>query len=367
MDRLSFFAMQADQQLKKKVSDLVKKKEELEEARSSDTLSPYQELEAEGALKKIQELIGQIRFHGFEEPEPEEAPKEDIQKGFDPDGDVYTMIDSAIQKGHLIGSEISLPLGTKSLADMAELELYGGLRDSVNTWFDGVSRESNIDSTVADLRMSILKWIQNERDIQRDSLQKLYDRGLEAGIRQTGVPVEKSVKKVDYMIYRDTGIGPAIDRLGNDTFKSLADIVRKHYDLEKGIPLYRTKRHIDSWLKDQRYQTRRILKTETAKCANWGMLKAWMEDPDRYHFMYKWEAITDERTKRISKMRYDNNPYSADEINFLFNHQVQKIGNEWENDTFNQRCFFSRSPISYEFKSFRFYGSEFNYQRTFPE
>ena len=373
MNLLSFHAIKADNELKKKLSELMQLKEELDASKEKGDLSLLQEIEVDGALKKINELIGLIRFQGFEEPEEFEGQKSEdnivsnLEKGFDPDGDIYTIMDSILQKGHLISPEQELPLGTKAIADIAELELYGGLRDTVNTWFDTVQTNSNPDSVLADLRLSLIKWADAEKTAQRNSLQKLYDRGLEAGIRQTGVPVEKKIKKVDYMIYRDTGIAPAIERLGNDSFQKIYGIVRKHFDIDKGIPLYRTKRNIDSWLREQRYQTRRMIKTETAKCANWGILKAWMEDPDRYHFIYNWEAVVDERTKRISKMRFSNNPYSADEINFLFNHQIQKIGNDWEDDTFNQRCYFSRQPVGYEYKSFRFYGQEFNYKRTFPE
>ena len=110
-----------------------------------------------------------------------------------------------------------------------------------------------------------------------------------------------------------------------------------------------------------------MLKTETARTANWGLLKAWNEDPDKYKFSYFWNSVIDERTKNISKMRYENNPYSLDEIKFLWEHQIQKIDKEYVSDVWNQRCWPSRELINYKYKSNRFRGQEFNFRRTLPK
>ena len=298
-----------------------------------------------------------------------------FEKAFNPeidDDSFYKMIDDLLiiepdlQKTHLHKPEAKLPLGSKKLAEQCELELYRGLRDRLDGWFDTVNKDSDPDEVISDLKMSLHKWAKDEKSQVRESIQQLYNRGLEAGIKSTGIPTKQPVKKIDYVIYRDIGISPAVNRFRDEAFDNISKIIRKHYDPSIGIPLYKTKKDCDSFLHKQRYQTRRMLKTETARTANWGLLKAWDEDPDKYKFNYYWQSVIDDKTKNISKMRYENNPYSFDECKFLWEHQIQKIGDKLINDSFNQRCYLSRGPIDYEFKSNRFYGQEFDYRRTLP-
>ena len=291
------------------------------------------------------------------------------------DDSFYKMIDdilevqikSDIQKAHLHKPEEKLPRGSKKLAEQCELELFRGLKDRLDGWFDSVEKTSDPDEVISNLKMSLHNWAKDEKSQVRESMQQLYQKGIDAGIKSTGILVEPKVKQIDYVIYNKMGISPAISRFRDETFDKVTKIIRKHYTPETGIPLYKTSRDISSLMRKNRYQTRRMLKTETAKLANFGVLKSWNEDPDKYKFNYFWRSVIDERTKVISKMRHENNPYSLDEIKFLWEHQAQMINKEIVDDSFNQRCFLSREPINYEFKSNRFYEQEFNYRRTLPQ
>lgn len=277
------------------------------------------------------------------------------------------LLDNSMQKmAHLIEPKQQLPLGAKSLADKLEYNTYSSLRNMVNDWFSKIEKLSNPEEVVIDLKKEILKW---QRDIitnQMDDFQQLFSKGLEAGIRQTGVPVdEKYIGDVNYAVLKSTGIGPAIENFGNDVFDKIYNIVMKHYKPDIGIPLYRSKRDIDSYLHNARYNTQRMMRTEVAKMSNHGVLKAWERDPDKNFFAYKWLNPEDDRSKKISLLRKQGNDYSFSEISFLWKNQLQKIDNGWQNDIFNQRCSISRGErLEKEWNDNRFLGRETEFKET---
>jgi len=106
----------------------------------------------------------------------------------------------------------------------------------------------------------------------------------------------------------------------------------------------------------QRYQIERIVRTEVATVSNSGRLLGWSEDPYKYYYDYIWNATYDNRSKYISIWRGNQNPLTYDEALFLWEHQSQIFNGREQNDTFNQRCALSRSPIEFERKGNRWEG-----------
>ena len=133
-----------------------------------------------------------------------------------------------------------------------------------------------------------------------------------------------------------------------------------------GHRLYQEKRDIDSYMNKARNKTKLMLRTETAKMANFGMTKAWEKDEDKDKYRYYWNTIKDNRTKKISLMRKQGNPYTLVEILYLWEHQKQLVDGKWQNDSFNQRCGISRGKfkLDYNWKKNRFLGKEYEFKET---
>ena len=384
MNELAYLSMQADLQMQKKLKQLLDLKLTLENELKKNIINPAKEDEYKLALSKVNDLIGTIRYYSEdklnvlgnnkEEPvEPRQKALETRSEGFRlEDDDLYGRIDKMaeiepsnnIRKSHLIGSATKLPRSTKQLADESEFYLYSGLRNSINRWYADIDESTDMDEALANLKLSLYKWANQEKSNTRESMQSLYDRGLKAGEKAANVQVVKPTKKIDYAVYHETGVAPAIDRLGEEAYNKLSNIIKKYPD---NISSFKVKKECDKFLKANRYQTRRMIKSQVSSMANFGLLKAWSEDDNKFKYKYYWNSVGDNRTKTISKQREADNFYSYKELEFLWTHTLQKFGDKWENDAFNQRCSISREPIDYENRSYRFTGQEDNYQRTLPE
>jgi hypothetical protein len=285
---------------------------------------------------------------------------DNITNGFNPDtSTLYEQFDSILSKSHLIGPESKHPHGVKQLAEKSELDLYRNLRQSINLWFDGVEKDSDIDDVLANLKMRLTHWSVWSKVNSKEDLEQLYNLSYQAGRVK-----DESIKiSVDNVFYNEHGLGPALDNFRDKIFSDMSRLVRKYSD--KDIPLYSLKRSIDSDLRQKRIQTRLMIKTEVAKIGNTGLLKAWNDDAEnKYKYNYFWNAVLDERTKKISRIRAEGNPYSADEISFLWKNQSQIIDGKIHNDVWNQRCWISRELTDKINKDFRFSGKESEYRES---
>ena len=286
-----------------------------------------------------------------------------IQKGFDSDSDaLFDRIDTAVMKmSHMMQPVQKLPRGAKKLAESLELSLYSNLRKKVNDWFDSVEKDSDVDGSLSSLRLKLLDWNTIHKLTSKSDIQEFWQKGYLAGVSEASL--EPSIQNKGYMADKDNGINPALDRLRDNVFKDISTSMVKYRGQE--IPLYSLKRDIDSKLRGRRNDTRRILKTEVAKAANLGLIDAWGEDPERYSFEYFWNAVIDDKTKKISQIRKEYNPLTYDEIEFLWKNQSQLIdGNHWEDDQFFQRCSISRELGSSEHKGNRFATQRHEFRST---
>jgi hypothetical protein len=294
------------------------------------------------------------------------------EKGFDPEQDEDTFYNSfdrilgidISKMADIIGADQKLPRGTKRLARESEYYIYHGLRKAVNEWFMDVEKDTDPYSALSNLKMNLMKWNLESKTDSSNTVQELYNRGLDSGLRKSGRLPPKHIKVVTESIHKANGIGPALDKFRDDCYSNISSIMKRHiHDGEHA--LYRSKREMDSWLRKQRFQTRLMVKTEVAKIANFGLIESWGYDEDRYTHRYFWDAIIDDRTKEISRIRKMGNPYTFDEIKWLWKHQAQVIdGTHWQNDAYNQRCSISREKIDKEFEGNRFKGKETEFNQT---
>lgn len=278
---------------------------------------------------------------------------------------IYDQIEDIFSKSSSL-IEGQQPLGVRTLGNEVERNIYYGLRDIVNNWYSKVDKSTSLDKATLDLKADLLKWqIESNKNVAAD-VRDIFNKGIEAGIRNTNVPVpDRLLGTFNYQIYKPTGISPAMENFQEEIFSNISKILNKHYVQKSGFPLYRTKRDIDSYLRKARYKTRLMFKSEVASMANLGQLIAWEQDPDKYKYEYFWNSMQDDRIKRISKMRAGGNPYSISEISFLWKNQIQSIDGKLENDCFNQRCSISRgNMLDKEWQDNRFYGQEHLYKST---
>jgi len=287
-----------------------------------------------------------------------------IEKGFDPENDIYKELDELILKSEtLIPTEQKLPRGSKTIAENIERHLYRNLRKTVNQWFDTVDYNSNIDDAIVNLKMSLMEWGQVSKMSTNSDVGDLYNIAYKAAMKKANLPKPTISLGVTHLTDKENGMNPAIDKFRDDIIRKISSIMKDQEDKER-IPLYRTKRAIDSFLHKERTTTELIVKTETAKIANFGLIEAWGDAPNNYMYNYFWNSIEDDRTKPISRIRKEYNPLTYDECKFLWTHQEQLIGKSFMADQYNQRCSISREKIDKEFKGNRFAGRESEFRRT---
>ncbi len=147
--------------------------------------------------------------------------------------------------------------------------------------------------------------------------------------------------------------------------KEEAEQYAEKLEQQMGIGLFRLKRDCDSYLHNARYRTRLMLKTTTADFANKGVLKAWERDENKNFFEYSWKNPSDSRSKKISLVRKQGNPYSYSEISFLWKNQRQMIDGKMQSDVWNQRCsIFRGKRLEEEWIDNRFLGKENEFEST---
>lgn len=266
-----------------------------------------------------------------------------------------------LHKSHLFSPEQNLALGTKRLAENLEKDLYHSLRNTVNDWYSGIDSTTNSDDALLSLRKQLIRWSQDISSGTINGLHDIIDLGVKAGIRKSRIPVPlKFYNQVNVTSFSQKGIMPAIRNFSDEVFRKASNAASKH-----NMGSYRQKRAIDSELRKMRDRTRLMLKTETARFANLGMLEAFNQDPEKYLYKYYWHNTLDDRTKNISKMRVEGNPYSMPEMLWLWKKQEQFIDGRWENDTFNQRCSFYRGErLEKEWSNNRFEGKEYMFRES---
>jgi len=257
--------------------------------------------------------------------------------------DIYDLLDKDyfVKMGVKYDPNQALPLGARTIGRDIEKNLYHNLRNSVDNWYMQLTDKSALDQARVDLKASLLKWQADSNASMSNDLQKLFEKGIAAGVRQSGVNVDqKAIENINTQINQPRiGLIPALEHFQNQLHGKLSRALVKNYDFETNtLDIKKADEEITQIMIDQRYRTQLMVKSEVAAISNYGMLKAWDYDGEKDNYRYYWKAIVDNRIKPISLVRKQGNPYSYNEITFLWKNQEQVINGKWMNDKFFQRA-----------------------------
>ena len=267
--------------------------------------------------------------------------------------DIYGFIDETLKKaGVVIGGK--QPWGAKQIGKMIELRLYRGLKKSVELLLNSLTgKELKVD-VINGVNDVIKGWVATNWVAIESAFEELFKKGFAAGAIDQGFQIEDKhamglLKNGKYRI------GSRIKLFADDAVKQFADIIEHSYTPEGTFSLDSLTQKMGEAVQAQRYELERIARTETSQVSNTGRLWAWDNDPDKYSYQYVWNSTPDKRRRKMKEIRSSGNPYSLDEIKFLWLHNEQQLpSGKWENGNINCRCSLSRTPVSTELTGNRF-------------
>jgi hypothetical protein len=246
--------------------------------------------------------------------------------------------------------------GVKGTGTQLEANLYSSLLKDCNDFLDKINPKTPQHEVVHGLGDVIEKWVREQSISMSEAFDKLYKAGFYAGVINTGV--KPAMRLADELALRllktdPNRIGSRIKLFSQDVVVRFNKIISQAYQPTGDFWLSGMMKEMREVVPAQRYQIERIVRTEVATVSNSGRLLGWSEDPYKYYYDYIWNATYDNRAKFISLWRANQNPLTYDEAVFLWEHQSQTFNGKAMNDTFNQRCSLSRTPIDNERKGNR--------------
>ncbi len=260
--------------------------------------------------------------------------------------EVYDWIDETLEKAGL-KIEGKHPGKASQIGKQVESQLYSSLWRKINDYLSKLSPDTPQHEAVHQLHDIVNEWVEEVSKQVDDAVESLYLKGWVAGLIDSGV-VKPSMDLVDKMAmefiknnpYR---IGSRIRVFADDIVEKFRQIIINSYTPEGEFALNELVKQMKEVVPAERYKLERIARTETAAVSNMGRINGWDLDEDKYYYEYHWNAVRDNRAKPISIWRMENNPWTFDDIVFLWTHQEQFIGGKWWPDQYNQRCSVSRS------------------------
>ncbi len=250
------------------------------------------------------------------------------------------------------------PKGAKVIGKQIEADLYGSLLKSVEQYLDGLPISTTRSEMVNGVSDIVDQWAKEVGDKVSLAFDNLYRMGLKAGILDAGIRSTTGIANelvLEFIRQHPNTIAAKVVLFSDDLKTRMNKVISSSFTADyEDYDLNHIIKDLKKEVKGQRYQLERIARTETASISNAGRLLGWSKDEEKYLYKYHWNNVKDGRSKEISLMRGEGNPYTYDEILFLWQHQKQMIGDKWQDDTFNQRCSLSRSPNDEEFRGNRF-------------
>ena len=285
----------------------------------------------------------------------------------------------------------------QDIGKFIEESLYEDLWDTVDDLLDNIENNDTLEDVVNNVHETLEKWLDDKRPEIDEAFTKLFERGFNAGAKSTGVEAKReaakdvaetdakldAAKKPAAMatIARDLQIedkntmsviqqgkyriGERITELTDELTGELADIVSQHFTETGMVSLEEMTEQMRQIVPDSRHKLVRIARTEVSNVTQIGRILAWNDDPDVHYYYYFWRSTPDTKRRRMKQIRSNGNPYSYDEIKFLWTHNWQLLpSGKWEMGAINCRCTVTRSPSDDEFQGNRFEGQENGYRMT---
>lgn len=301
--------------------------------------------------------------------------EEHIKKSFDFDSlpdfyseECYDWIDNQlnIQKaGVTIGG--NQPRGTKKIGKQAETSLYNSLQDKVDNYLDSLSGSETQDQVLEGVRKALDDWKTNNLPLIKKTFEELFRRGLQAGVMAGGGILDRGDKLVlDLLRNSDYRLGSSIELFVEETATRYSNIIKEAFGPNQEFNLKKLVGDMDQAVPADRFKLERIARTEVGQTAGLGRFWGWEQKAEeKYSYEYFWNSTPDNRRRKMKELRSASNPYTYDEIWFLWTHNKQYVpGVGWQMGAINCRCTASRSPVEKEFVGNRFKGQEGRFERT---
>jgi hypothetical protein len=170
--------------------------------------------------------------------------------------------------------EHNSPIEVKTLATNLERNIYVSLRATINSWFEKLGENSDVDDALAALKKSLIYWAKDE-DIISD-FNNLINLGIRAGVRKTKVPISQDFYNSVVSSIGEKGVHPVLQDLADEIFKELSKDTRKYK-----VGSYNHKKAIDTKMKVICSKIKMMIKDKIASSANIGANAA-LQDGDNF-------------------------------------------------------------------------------------
>jgi tRNA nucleotidyltransferase (CCA-adding enzyme) len=289
-------------------------------------------------------------------------PKGDAEDFPDPwSVEVYDWIDNQLAKQGK-SSEV-LPFGAKTIGRGLELRLYGTLQEMVDDFLEGLTGTEPEQQVIDGVQELVDRWADVNIAPAEKAFEALFRSGFTAGFGGKIGSFDQAA--LDIIGGGKFRIGDRIVMFQGNAVDQFAEVIARAYTpdgvFDRGVMV----EEMGKKVRAQRYPLERIARTETVNISMIGRLAQWAEDEDKYFWNYHWHSLPDSRRREMKRIRSQGDPYSFDEILFLWTHNKQRLPNgKWQMGIINCRCSISRSSKNEEFRTNRFAGKEGAFERT---
>lgn len=302
-----------------------------------------------------EEPVEKADLSGVEEPLPDPYSE-----------DIYKWVDEQIEKAVRKVGKGTLkipgryPIKSKTLGKKVEVTLYGGLLREVKKYLAKIHPGMTQTEVLAGVEDLVDRWTKAQIKATDDVFKELHTKSFLAGAAAAKVaPVLKIADRfaLEWLTRNPDRMGSQIRTFGGAIVEDFRGIIADSFGPEGSYSVDELSNRMLDTVETERYKLERIVRTEVAGVSGLGRLMAFSKDPEKYFYEYLWINPSDHRSKEISKKRVKGNPYSWDEICFLWSHQGETMEDgRIELDIYNQRCSIARRPIYEELKGNRFEG-----------
>lgn len=257
----------------------------------------------------------------------------------------------------------------QNIGEFIEESLYEDLWDNIDSFLDGIDNDYSMEDVINGTHETLERWLENKQPEIDEAFTSLFERGFQAGSKSTSpVGTDMEIEDKSSMAVIQQGkyrIGERVTEFADDLVADLADVVEQHFTETGMVSLEGMTEQMRSVIPEAKYRLERIARTEVSNVTQIGRILAWDDDPDVYYYNYFWRSTPDTKRRRMKQIRSDGNPYSYDEVKFLWVHNWQLLpSGKWEMGAINCRCTVTRSPSDIEVKGNRFEGQENMYRQT---
>jgi len=291
--------------------------------------------------------------------------------------DLFSWIDDQLEVAKQRDStlESAFPFQAGVIGRGIELRLSGTFQDAINSYLEGLTGNETEEEIFNGIGDVVDQWVALNLQPVDQVFDNLFRSGFMAGQISVGGALgewdESRLEMVSNGRYR---IGNRIKVFGDNLVKQFSKIITEAFRPGARFELAKFVEDMGEVAPANRYQLERIGRTEVSQVSQLGRLARFAEDPDRYFFDYFWRSTPDARRRAMKVERTAGNPYTYNEIVFLWTHNWQKSlsartrsnPDGWQMGAINCRCTVTRRPrvSNDESRGDRFAGRESDFRKS---